>query len=302
MSKCVQKTKNRGNFTYVDVPSWPVQVHCQPARSTLLKFVSSWVPPVARHARRDIRRQSGWHAQNEVMGVVFRGVLRLPSAVRTNAFFEQPLRVHHALRHEDEGYRDELEKHLALLERNGVVEEWYDRKIAAGSEWAGEIGANLEQADVVLLVVSASFLASDYCYDKAMKRAMERHESRQARVIPVILRPVDNWHTAPFGKLQACPTNGTPVTKWDDRDVAFADVARCVREAVEELAANESQVPGTVGTAMFQVPPPNPYFQGRGQDLAKLHRQLNSTRRAALGQPAAISGLGGIGKTQAQNS
>src|SRR6185503_16598921 len=89
--------------------------------------------------------------------------------------------------HDDEQYRDQLEKHLALLKREGLVESWHDRRIRAGSPLAQEIDQQLERADVVLLLVSASFLASDYCYSIEMQRAMERHAAGEATVIPVIV-------------------------------------------------------------------------------------------------------------------
>ena len=68
-----------------------------------------------------------------------------------------------------------------------------------------------------------------------MTRALEQHDKGEARVIPVILRKVDGWQDAPFGKLQVAPTDGRPVTSWENRDEAFADVAKHIRSAVEEL-------------------------------------------------------------------
>jgi hypothetical protein len=93
--------------------------------------------------------------------------------------------------HKDEDLRDELEKHLSILKRQGVITAWYDRNITAGTEWAGEIDQHLNTASVILLLISADFLASDYCYAIELTRAMERHEDKEARVIPVILREVD---------------------------------------------------------------------------------------------------------------
>ena len=136
--------------------------------------------------------------------------------------------------HEDEALRDELAKHLKLLERQGVITAWHDRQITAGTEWEGQIDEHLETAKVILLLVSADFLASDYCYDVELKRAMERHEAKEARVIPVILREV-NWKGASFGKLLALPKNAEPVTNWPNRDQAFADITRGIRTAVEKL-------------------------------------------------------------------
>ncbi len=136
--------------------------------------------------------------------------------------------------HKDESLRDKLANHLKLLERQGVISAWYDRDITAGTEWEGQIDEHLESAQVILLLISADFLASDYCYDIELKRAMERHELGEARVIPIILRDVD-WKGATFGKLQALPRNAKPITSWDNEDEAFTNVAKGIRKAVDEL-------------------------------------------------------------------
>ena len=144
------------------------------------------------------------------------------------------IEVFYSYSHEDEGLRGQLEKHLAILRWQGVITDWHDRKIGAGREWEGEIDQHLNTAHVILLLISSDFVASPYCYDVEMKRAMERHEAEEARVIPVILRPVD-WEEAPFGQLLALPTDGEAVTLWDNQDEAFTDIARGIREVVEEL-------------------------------------------------------------------
>ncbi len=143
--------------------------------------------------------------------------------------------------HKDEELREDLEKHLSILKRDGVITAWYDRRIGAGREWEGEISEHVNTAGVILLLISADFLASDYCYDVEVKRAMERHEAREARVIPVVLRAVD-WKGAPFRKLQALPRDARPVTSWPNRDEAFADVAKGIRAAVEELVAEPEKI------------------------------------------------------------
>ena len=112
--------------------------------------------------------------------------------------------------HNDEALRNELETHLSMLKRQGVIAVWHDRRIGAGQEVHGQISEHLERADIILLV-SPYFLASDYCYETEMTRAMERHHQGTARVIPVILHPCD-WQGAPFGKLLAVPTDGKPVS------------------------------------------------------------------------------------------
>ena len=153
----------------------------------------------------------------------------------TGKYERKPIAVFFSYAHEDERLRDQLEKHLSILKRQGVISGWHDRSIGAGREWAGEISEHLESAQVILLLVSSSFLASDYCHDVEMKRALERHEKGVARVIPVILRPVD-WHGASFGKLQALPKDGKAVTSWRSRDEAFKNVAEGIGIAVGEIA------------------------------------------------------------------
>ena len=137
--------------------------------------------------------------------------------------------------HRDETLRDELEIHLALLKRQGVIETWHDRRIGAGKDFAGEISQHLEGADIILLLVSPYFLASDYCHDVEMSRALERHQEGVARVIPVILHPCD-WKSALFGKLLAVPRDGKPVSKYPNQHEAFLEVVQAVREAAEELS------------------------------------------------------------------
>ena len=106
--------------------------------------------------------------------------------------------------------------------------------IGAGEEWKNEIDGNLERAEIILLLVSADFIASDYCYDVELKRAMERHEAAEAVVVPVILRDA-LWTKAPFGKLQALPKDGKPVTTWSDRDSAWKNVAEGIEKAAAKL-------------------------------------------------------------------
>jgi hypothetical protein len=146
-----------------------------------------------------------------------------------------PLRLFISYSHKDVSLRVTLGDHLAALQREGVIETWHDRLISAGQEWAGEIKAELEAADIILCLVSAGFLASPYCQDKELKRALERHGAGEALVIPVILKPSD-WSSSALGPLQALPANAKPVTKWSNRDEAFTSVAQGIRQAARKLA------------------------------------------------------------------
>jgi hypothetical protein len=128
------------------------------------------------------------------------------------------------------------------MRREGIIENWHDRKISASREWEGGINAHLNSAQIILLLVSANFLSSDYIYDKEMKRALQRHERDEARVIPIILSPCD-WSEAPFNKLQALPRDAKPITTWANRDQALMEVAKGVRAVVKELSAVSTRKP-----------------------------------------------------------
>ena len=159
---------------------------------------------------------------------------------------KQPIKVFYSYAHRDEEHRDELETHLALLNREGLIAEWHDRRIPPGTEWEQEINDALESADLILLLVSSNFLASDYCYGKELACAMERHEKRDALVIPIIVRPV-SWSMAPFSKLQALPKDAVPVTTWDNIDRAWENVADGIRRAIQQ--------PDTESLQGFDEPP-----------------------------------------------
>jgi hypothetical protein len=145
-----------------------------------------------------------------------------------------PVEVFYSYSHKDEEFLDKLITHLSLLKRKGVITGWHDRQIGAGVEWKNRIDEHLESAGVILLLVSADFLASDYCYDLEMARAMARHHEGTARVIPIILRKCD-WSDAPFGELQALPKNAEPVKSWADQDEAFTDIATGIKRAIAEI-------------------------------------------------------------------
>ena len=143
-------------------------------------------------------------------------------------------RVAFSYSHKDEELRDQLETHLKLLQRQGVISTWHDRTIMPGDNWAGVIDDNFARADIILLLVSADFLASDYCYELEMQTALERAAQGRATVVPIILRACD-WNTAPFGKHQGLPKDTKPVTSWLNRDEAWNDVAVGIRKVAEEL-------------------------------------------------------------------
>lgn len=147
---------------------------------------------------------------------------------------DSPITLFFSYAHEDESLRDELEKHLRLLQRQGVITTWYDRQIAPGTNRAHVIDSHLRGATIVLLLVSPDFIASDYCYSSELQFALDRQKQGGTHVIPILLRPVD-WQGAPFAHLPCLPSNHKPVTLWENQDSAFLEVVTSIRAAVGRL-------------------------------------------------------------------
>ncbi len=201
--------------------------------------------------------------------------------------------------HEDERLCKQLLKHLASLKREGLLNGWYDRDISAGEEWHGEIVAQLRQSTIILLLVSPDFIESDYINNIEVKEAMERHEAGIARVIPVILRPAD-WKYAPFGKLQALPTDARPVTSWRNRDRAFLDVVQGIRKAIGEMHApahgceGMPDIPHAPAVGFVPRKDRSKDRRGRRDLVRRLKKMLAPGKRCFI----TLSGLEGVGKTK----
>jgi TIR domain len=135
--------------------------------------------------------------------------------------------------YDDEGMKNELKAHLSPLERISLITIQDPRNIDAGSEWKQAMETYLNEAQVILLLASSSFIDSDYCYKMQMQRAIEHHEHKEARVIPVILRPV-YLDIPPFDKLQALPDESKPITRWAHRDDGFENVVVGIAKVVKQ--------------------------------------------------------------------
>ena len=156
--------------------------------------------------------------------------------------------------HKDKELRQELEKHLAELERQKIVTTWSDEQIRPGEELDNAIKKELERADIILLLVSPDFLASTYCREVETVKALEQRKTRGSITIPVILRPCD-WQRAPFGSLKALPEDGKPVVQYLSRDVdAFLEIAKALSD---EAAAhnNKTQLSANLGSVWSNMLP-----------------------------------------------
>ena len=201
---------------------------------------------------------------------------------------------------QDASFLEQLEDHLSVLRRSGTIVTWHRRKVIAGSDWEHELDHHLQTAPLILLLISPDFLASDYQYGMELQRAMQRHQANEARVIPIVVRPCD-WKGAPFEKLQIVPRNEIPLTLWRNRDAGFTEVAKEIRIALEAIPTLTVSTSSTAFPRIWQIPyPRNPVFTGREDLLQTLANVFRTDHLAVLSQPQtqAISGLGGIGKTQ----
>lgn len=156
----------------------------------------------------------------------------------------KPRSVFYSYSHKDEDLRDELDAHLKLLKRDGFISTWDDRKIRPGDEWDHVINENLNTADVILFLVSHHFLASQYCRDIEVKRAMERYQKREAILIPIIIKPCV-WTSEDFAKLQVLPKNCRPLAEWPD--TGFAQVAEELRTMLVDMLYPQKPSEATSG-------------------------------------------------------
>jgi tetratricopeptide (TPR) repeat protein len=199
----------------------------------------------------------------------------------------------------DAPWLSKLEMHLSLLKQQGLITLWHNRQVMPGTDWAHDIDTHLYRASIILLLISADFLASNYHSGIEMRRALERQEAGEARVIPILVRPVGDWQSAPFASLQPLPTDAKPLATRSNKDAALADVAAGIRRVITDLPLLMAGVSRTTLPEIWTIPyPRNPFFLGRDRLLSRLRTQLQAGQAMALSQPQAISGLGGIGKTQ----
>ena len=119
------------------------------------------------------------------------------------------------------------------MQRKGYVSWWTDQQIIPGDDWRTAIGDNLDEANIILLLISIHFLSSDFCWEVELARAIERHRKGEARVIPVFVRSC-RWQQTPIEGLQGVPNNGRPLQKWPDKHEAWTSVALGIEKAVTE--------------------------------------------------------------------
>ena len=131
-----------------------------------------------------------------------------------------PTKVFISYSHKDEEFKNSLTEHLSGLVRSGAISEWNDRKIVPGTDWSHEINENLKNSDLILFLISSSFLSSDYCVNIEAETALSMHNSGEAQLIPIVIRAVE-WSDSPLSRLQGLPKDAQPIASWPDKDEAW---------------------------------------------------------------------------------
>lgn len=152
-----------------------------------------------------------------------------------------PVKVFISYSHKDEHHKEALAEHLTMLQRNGVISTWDDRQLVAGDDWKDQISANLEEAELILFLVSPSFLASSYCFDVEFARARAKHAEGSAILVPIFVRASD-WKSSDLQAYQGLPKDAEPVAKWPDQDEAWMNVIDGLKKRLAIFATKKSTV------------------------------------------------------------
>lgn len=194
---------------------------------------------------------------------------------------------------EDEALLKELEKHLALLVRQGVIDGWHPGRVSPGEQRSAVIAERLDRAQVIVLLVSADFHASHACYEEEFTRALARQRAGKARLIPVIVRACD-WRVGPLAALEPLPRrrpgdqDAVPVVSWRDRDEAWTDVVQQLRALIEQLVEAGASHRRSVENAPRRRQPPraarpvgeSPTFRELGERLEDAYQRRDALLKA----------------------
>lgn len=146
-----------------------------------------------------------------------------------------PLSVFCSYAHKDDAYRQELEPSLKILKREKLIDVWHDGQLEPGADWKKSIDEHLQAADIILLLVSRHFLASDFCMDQEFESALKRNESRPVRVIPIILSQSSWDRNECLARLQALPTGAKPIESWTSKAEAYYNIEQGLRQVALEV-------------------------------------------------------------------
>lgn len=145
-----------------------------------------------------------------------------------------PLKLFISYSHKDETKIEEFRKHLSPLKTNGLIEDWYDRKIMGGDDFQEVIDNNIGDADIICLLISHNFISSPACL-KEIEDAYKLRNSKGIRVVCIILSPCAWTDCKGLSKPLAYPTDGKPISSFDDENIGWVDVYKGLKRVVEYI-------------------------------------------------------------------
>jgi tetratricopeptide (TPR) repeat protein len=213
-----------------------------------------------------------------------------------------PLKVFYAYARVDARYRSEMSKHFVDLRNRGLIEDFFDGDIESGEDWDRRIRQELEDADLILLLISTDFMSSAYGAGVELARALQRHDERTARVVPILVRPILIKDKS-LSALQTLPRNGVPLSIWPDQDSAYVSIATDLEKLVEDVRRNRPQLEelrlASIARAYPRIPrePVVPFVSRRGRDGEDLVQRISAALSGLDKAVLALWGGGGVGKT-----
>ena len=293
-----------GHFAHGDVENARIQIDkvATSASSVLVQGISLPIPYLIHSKGEKTIEQVLDHVNNSV--VTEKASFEFDASISSNSplAVSKPvaaIKIFFCYAHEDEALLNQLKAHLKPLQHQGLIDVWHDRDISAGTEWEQEIIQQLNTSQIILLLISPDFMASEYCYSVEMKRVLERHEHHEAYVIPIILRNV-YWKGAGFDKLQALPTDAKPIMSalWHNEDEAFFNITEGIYQAIKGFKNSSIDTPSS-SAVLWNVPyKRNTSFLGREDVLTLLYDRFNANKLTNVFHIQMISGLPGTGKTE----
>lgn len=186
-----------------------------------------------------------------------------------------PVKVFISYSHKDESHKEDLDEHLSMLKRTKLIDAWHDRKIVAGQDWSKEISKHLESSELILFLISPSFLSSEYCFNLEMNRAIEMHRLGNAMLIPIVVRPCD-WTNCELASFQAVPKDAKPITSWGNPDEAWLNAINGIKEHLAHFEQITKRV-STEKKKPFRVTDATHDWMD-DTEVALTHRKANKVR------------------------
>jgi len=174
--------------------------------------------------------------------------------------------------HKDEQFKESLVEHMSGLIRANVVSEWNDRKIVPGQDWSNEISENLASSEIILFLISSSFMNSEYCMGVEVKKALSMHKEGRAQLIPIVIRAVD-WSDSELSKIQSLPKDASPIALWSNEDEAWVNVIGGVKRHIKEFKPKSQPIKKTIAKGIQLTDKASSWLSDT--EIVLSHRKVN---------------------------